>query len=240
MSFTSAFNAASGLIGPAMSWFGSELQNRRAADAAENAQQFSAQQFASRYQTTTADMMAAGLNPMLAYQQGGGSPPTGVLAPVPANSGHNAAQTLLASQMNRAQIDNVEADTQNKRAQSGLIEAQIGATGASADQSRANIGLMEHQSKKIAEEIKNVPLEGNKLVELAKQLSQSADLLRKQGLTQDQMTNQIRELARKTLNEADLSGLDVEAALKFDNVGRDFGQFKPFLDIVVQLLRARR
>ena len=50
----------------ALSWFGAEQQNRRQADAAEAANTFSAQQFASRYQTTTADMKAAGLNPMLA------------------------------------------------------------------------------------------------------------------------------------------------------------------------------
>lgn len=66
--FESLVNAAAG-------WFGAEQQNRRAADAAEQAQGFSAAQFASRYQTTVKDMQAAGLNPMLAYSQGGGFSP---------------------------------------------------------------------------------------------------------------------------------------------------------------------
>jgi excinuclease UvrABC ATPase subunit len=55
---------------------GTYMTNEANKDIANSANQFSAHQFANRYQTTVKDMQAAGLNPMLAYSQGGGSPPT--------------------------------------------------------------------------------------------------------------------------------------------------------------------
>jgi len=81
-----------------------------------DAQDFSAQQFANRYQTTTADMKKAGLNPMLAYQQGGGSSPSG--SPTSPAGGSDMAgrvnQTRLASAQEaqiRAQERNTNSDT---------------------------------------------------------------------------------------------------------------------------------
>ena len=70
------------IIGGLTSLIGGERTNQAAADRAESAQNFSAQQYATRYQTTVKDLEAAGLNPMLAYSQGPGSSPTGVQAPV--------------------------------------------------------------------------------------------------------------------------------------------------------------
>ena len=55
---------------------GGLLNNFFAGSRQEDAQDFSAQQFSQRYQTTVKDMQAAGLNPMLAYSQGGGTAPT--------------------------------------------------------------------------------------------------------------------------------------------------------------------
>ncbi|AXH76418.1 MAG: DNA pilot protein [Microviridae sp.] len=224
-----AFSAAVG-------WFGAEQQNRRQADAAEAANTFSAQQFATRYQTTTADMKAAGLNPMLAYSQGGGSPPSGQQANVPANSGESAVRSYSANastELIKAQVDNVEADSRAKRAQAGLFEAQTGASGASADQSRASIGFMEHQSRKIIEEIKNIPKEGNRLDALVDQLKSSKDLLDKQGLTQVEQAKQLKELARKAVHEANLAKFDENAAVDSNNMGRDLNEYK----LIIEALR---
>ena len=69
--------AITGGLGDLVSGFlGAQSAQRRQ----EDAQEFSAQQFASRYQTTVADMKAAGLNPMLSYSQGGGTAPSGTSA----------------------------------------------------------------------------------------------------------------------------------------------------------------
>ncbi|QCS36713.1 minor capsid protein [Capybara microvirus Cap3_SP_649] len=69
---------APAVIGGAMDIFGGQQTNQTSRDLANQANAFSAQQFATRYQTTVQDLTKAGLNPMLAYGQGGGSPPSAV------------------------------------------------------------------------------------------------------------------------------------------------------------------
>ena len=59
------------------SLIGTHMTNEANRDIANQANAFSAQQFATRYQTTVKDMQAAGLNPMLAYSQGASGSPTG-------------------------------------------------------------------------------------------------------------------------------------------------------------------
>jgi len=95
---------------------GAILDNIFASNRQEDAQSFSAQQYATRYQTQVKDLQAAGLNPMLAYGQGPGSAPTSS----PASPGSNFTQAAgqhLQSQLNSAQIANINADTANKAAQ---------------------------------------------------------------------------------------------------------------------------
>lgn len=59
-----------------------ENANVAAAERAYAAQQFSEYMSNTAYQRTMKDMKLAGLNPILAYQQGGASTPQGVMAPV--------------------------------------------------------------------------------------------------------------------------------------------------------------
>ena len=80
---TSALSApvaslAGSIIGAGTSIYGQQQTNQVNQDLANQANAFSAQQYANRYQTTVKDLEAAGLNPMLAYGQGAGSPPSAV------------------------------------------------------------------------------------------------------------------------------------------------------------------
>ena len=70
-------DVAGALIGGAFSAFGAERANRAARAAAREQMQFQERMFKNRYRYTMADMEAAGLNPILAYKQGGGSAPGG-------------------------------------------------------------------------------------------------------------------------------------------------------------------
>lgn len=234
------------IVSGGLAWLGAEQQNRRAADAAEQAQGFSAQQFATRYQTTVGDMKAAGLNPMLAYSQGGGSPPSGVQAPV-VNSASGATSAYFQSKMNDAQIDLIEAQKDATTAQAEKTRAEtpwvsqsamsdIDLKHSSANQAREQSTFLQAQAAKIGMEMRNIPTEGARLQALVENLNESSELMRKQGLTQEQMAVQLKWLARKAMLDGDLVNLDVKAAESLGNLGREAGQLKPLIDIVLQIL----
>lgn len=109
-----------GLIAGGIGLIGSEMTNQSNTDIANSANQaallrqqeanaWSAQQYATRYQTTVKDLQEAGLNPMLAYGQGPGVAPTAQAAQVnvPAsrvNSLANAAEGARSMSMNIADL----------------------------------------------------------------------------------------------------------------------------------------
>lgn len=98
----------------------------------------------SAYQRATADMKKAGINPMLAYSQGGATTPGGAGLPV-ANVGAAAVEGASkgvssakeASTM-QAQIDNLKQDTALKSASVKSAEAQAVQALASADLASQN------------------------------------------------------------------------------------------------------
>ena len=235
------------LVPGVLSWFGGEQQNRRQAEAAEAANTFSAQQFATRYQTTTSDMKAAGLNPMLAYTQGGGSPPSGVQANVPANSGRAAVEGYQIGKINAAQTANIEADTANKAAQAELWRAQAGAATASAGQATATVGQIQQATEKIKKEIENMPsgmVNGltvgqwntDILRRTAEMLKEQAFNYSEQGHTQEQQRDYLRQMAAKLVQDARLGKLDADAAEKFDNFGREYKQYEPIIQLLKSVL----
>ena len=105
---------------------GTQDTNASRESIANSANAFSAQQFATRYQTTTKDMEAAGLNPMLAYSQGGGSPPTGQQAQIenPMSSALESYHQSKQRDLIASQVQNVNEDTNVKRSQVHINEEQ--------------------------------------------------------------------------------------------------------------------
>lgn len=119
-------------------------QNQHAMDftAAQqrNAMDFSKAMSDTSFQRGVADMRAAGLNPMLAYSQGGASTPTGSagsgvsssgamavsqpeFGPASVSSAAQAAQVAASANQARVQAENIKADTINKLATASNIEA---------------------------------------------------------------------------------------------------------------------
>lgn len=123
---------AAGVMG-GISAFGQERTNAQNAQLAREQMSFQADMSGTSYQRAVADMMAAGLNPMLAYSQGGASTPTGQTAVMQNALGAGATSGAQGYQLALNAAQNV-ADIQ-------LKGEQAGAAGAQEDLNRANMNL---------------------------------------------------------------------------------------------------
>lgn len=114
------------LIGGAFSAFGASRQNREAEQAAATQMAFQEKTLKNQYQWGMADMKQAGLNPILAYKQGGAGS-AGGSSYTPANVGQSATQgaqvaanSAMANRRLNAEVKNIEQDTYKKNAETFL------------------------------------------------------------------------------------------------------------------------
>jgi hypothetical protein len=246
------------MLGALLPIAGGILDNIFAGQRQEDAQAFSAQQYATRHQTQVKDLIAAGLNPMLSASQGPGSSPQSSAA----SPGNNFTQAALQAENLKAQarLTNAQAAVLEKtgqdqaNAQLDLTKAQGNLTSAQLDnvqaefhnilartaQSVSQAKQIEAQTDKIIAEIKNVPLEGRRLEMAASQLYSSASLLSQQQLTESQRWDLVKAQAKKVLAETGLINYDLAAAAKLDNLGREATQLKPIVEILKTILQATR
>jgi len=217
------------------SLLGGLADNLFARNRQEDAQAFSAQQYATRYQTQTEDMKKAGINPMLSVSSGAGSQPTSTAS----SPGSNFTQAAL----NSAQIANINADTENKDAQRKLMEAQANAQNASAGQSTANINQINATVEKIGAEIAKIKGDTNFdtqqdiLKQTAWMLQQQGVANQERGMTEGASRAQIAQTIQKLIQETKLASFDVKAAESLSNLGRTSKELQPVIQMLVQALR---
>lgn len=102
---------------------GGLLQRRDQKMATKKQMEFQERMSSTAYQRGMADMRLAGLNPILAYKQGGASTPTGQTWQAQNIIG-KAASSGLAAYQTIKQTENVSADTRLKNEQATLTQMQ--------------------------------------------------------------------------------------------------------------------
>lgn len=197
--------AAATLATGALGFLGGQLTNSASAARADASNQWSADQFGSRYQTTVKDLEAAGLNPMLAYSQGGGSPPT-------------AQQVQFQNPMSSA-MDAV-------RSTSGAVQSF-----ASANQADKMADQIDATVEKIHKETRNLDDEQTRLRAAYINLAESSALMAQQGSTEVIKRNVLIATAKKLEAEGLITRAEYDAMVRTGFIGTTAREVKVLSDV---------
>lgn len=189
--------------------------NMSAAEAATN-RDFQERMRGSQYQTAVGDMKAAGLNPMLAYSQGGAGNLGGASGSGFAGTATAPRANMMENMATAAQIDKIHAETENIRADT------MGKT-VEPDVKRAVIDNLNAQAKKLGAEAQLTDSQTLQVNEIIKKVGHEIALLQSQKgkvdqeamstILERQLTRaQIRDVnVRRILNELDVNKAANEA-----------------------------
>jgi len=230
-----------GLIGGAISGvtslIGGNQANQKNWDISQANNEWSAQQYATRYQTTVDDLTKAGLNPMLAYGQGPGSAPVAQQTAPMQNALGNAVESF-----NKTRGTSAQAALQTEQIKQAETQSQLNSANAAKSHEEAIVAREQAENLRVDRQKRQVEIpqvqastkayEGQATASAA-QAAQSYKMI--ENLTQQ--ISKMQEETKRIKNEGDINAPEAEFARKYPTTHLILKQFLPALSNTVRSLK---
>ncbi|AXL14741.1 DNA pilot protein [Microviridae sp.] len=140
---------------------GAAWSARKAAAESRANREFQALMSNTSYRRAVVDMKAAGINPILAYQQGGASSPSGSMASMPDLSGigSGVANTALAARRLGAEVKKIGQDTNTGKAQEGKLKTSQALDVAQTELAEKQAAVSAAQLRQVEEQTRRMRVE---------------------------------------------------------------------------------
>lgn len=224
------------LFDTALGWARKDTDNAFNQGEAASARAWQERMANTTYQRTMADMKAAGLNPMLAYSQGGSSVPVGPMA----SASSASLSSGLSSAYSAYRHAETGAETQPRFAGAAELSAAASEASSNAHVMSANAAmknamayekLIDASVEKIGAEIENIIEDQSRIKALRDMLRSQATLLAMQAKSEVVRADVLRVTVRKLAAEGKITEADLDAINKLGGVGRIAREVKPISDM---------